>query len=196
MCREIDRRSWYYLNLSQRQSPAFDLHNGSVERGIQSVQHGLNQHLSLAQTIAKINSSIDVDKLTNCQCFEIGKTSDTSVNLHDRYTVQVTALNSNGWYKVKYDDDDWKECKLVSKIDQSCEFKKQQLWNIHGDEVEKKPQDSHESSDSESTTTAAAPLNDDNDPTNYLPDRCVNQSEVDAITKDFVDDWIEALDCS
>uniref|UniRef100_A0A0K0FNZ0 DUF4087 domain-containing protein n=1 Tax=Strongyloides venezuelensis TaxID=75913 RepID=A0A0K0FNZ0_STRVS len=46
----------------------------------------------------------------------------------------------------------------------------------------------------ESTTTATAPLNDDNDPTNYLPDRCVNQFEVDAITKDSVDDWIVASD--
>uniref|UniRef100_A0A0N5B430 RNase H domain-containing protein n=1 Tax=Strongyloides papillosus TaxID=174720 RepID=A0A0N5B430_STREA len=41
-----------------------------------------------------------------------------------------------------------------------------------------------------------SPLNDDNDPINYLPDRCVNQSEVDRITKDFVDDWIVASDAA
>uniref|UniRef100_A0A0N5CC56 Reverse transcriptase domain-containing protein n=1 Tax=Strongyloides papillosus TaxID=174720 RepID=A0A0N5CC56_STREA len=193
------------LFLDQRLFIPSTLH---VERGIQSVRHGLNQHLSLAQTITKINSSIGVDKLTNCQRFEMGKAKDTSVSLHDKYTVQVTALNGNGWYKVKYDD--WKECELVSKIGKSYfkikdeetyhirasdavklstvtvtgEFKDQQLWNIHDDEVEKEPQDLLELSDAESATTAAAPLNDDNDPTNYLPDRY------------FVDDWIVALDAA
>uniref|UniRef100_A0A0N5BHP1 Integrase catalytic domain-containing protein n=1 Tax=Strongyloides papillosus TaxID=174720 RepID=A0A0N5BHP1_STREA len=72
-----------------------------------SISNGLVER---AQTITKINSSIGADKLTNCQRFEMGKANDTSVSFHDKYTVQVTALNGSGWYKVKYDDDDWEEC--------------------------------------------------------------------------------------
>uniref|UniRef100_A0A0K0FRW3 Integrase_H2C2 domain-containing protein n=1 Tax=Strongyloides venezuelensis TaxID=75913 RepID=A0A0K0FRW3_STRVS len=95
----------------------------------------INESVERVQIVAKINSSISVDKLTNCQLFEMGKASDISAALHDR---------------------------------------NQQLWNIHNDEVVKEPQDPLESSDAESTITAAAPLNDDNESINYLPDRCVN----------------------
>uniref|UniRef100_A0A0N5BHB5 DDE Tnp4 domain-containing protein n=1 Tax=Strongyloides papillosus TaxID=174720 RepID=A0A0N5BHB5_STREA len=84
----------------------------------------------------------------------------------------------------------------LSTVIVTGEFKDQQLWNIHDDEVEEESQDPLDLFGTESTITAAVPLNNDNNPTNFLPDRFVNQFEVDAIIKDFVDDWIVASDAA
>uniref|UniRef100_A0AAF5D1A4 Integrase catalytic domain-containing protein n=1 Tax=Strongyloides stercoralis TaxID=6248 RepID=A0AAF5D1A4_STRER len=79
-----------------RSIPYKSASNGAAERGIQSVRHGLNQLLSLKQTVIKINTSRGPDKKTNEERFRVGLQLAAQTKLEEKYTISVLTLSGSG----------------------------------------------------------------------------------------------------